>query len=70
MSDDMGTTEKAEAALPQVLDAIKFNDRTFFAVQLFYAQGFTLGYLVLFSACGDDSIHVLLRSNTEKGGEF
>lgn len=26
MSDDRGTTEKAEAALPQVLDAIKFND--------------------------------------------
>ena len=26
MSDDMGTTEKAEAALPQVLGAIKFND--------------------------------------------
>lgn len=26
MNDDMGTTEKAEAALPQVLDAIKFND--------------------------------------------
>ena len=26
MSDDRGTTEKAEAALPQVLNAIKFND--------------------------------------------
>ena len=26
MNDDMGTTEKAEAALPQVLDAIKFNN--------------------------------------------
>ncbi len=26
MNDDMGTTEKAEAALPKVLDAIKFND--------------------------------------------
>ena len=39
-------------------DVVELDGRTFFTIQLFHAQGLTLGYLVLFSARGDDSIHV------------
>ena len=59
MSDDMGTTEKAGAALPQVLDAIKFNDDGLVPA---IAQQFDTGEVLMMAWMNRDAVTETLTS--------